>query len=161
MKEHVLPISGSVRQNINYKCSVVRQNINITIRSITTQDTSIGSWPNKENNVFKDALGVKGLGFKHHGNHPGNHGSHYGNHHGNYHDNHSNHHGNYHAEQLLFSCQCSKVSSCRVVRLSSCQVRFLGTLDMLNKFFLCPCSNLTVYRRKWQWFLVPCSFRGL
>ena len=85
----------------------------------------------------------------------------YGNHHGNYHDNHSNHHGNYHAEQLLFSCQCSKVSSCRVVRLSSCQVRFLGTLDMLNKFFLCPCSNLTVYRRKWQWFLVPCSFRGL
>ena len=23
---------------------------------------------NKENNVFKDALGVKGLGFKHHGN---------------------------------------------------------------------------------------------
>ena len=76
---------------------------------------------NKENNVFKDALGVKGLGFKHH--------------------------GNYHAEQLLFSCQCSKVSSCRVVRLSSCQVRFLGTLDMLNKFFLCPCSNLTVYRR--------------
>ena len=27
---------------------------------------------NKENNVFKDALGVKGLGFKHHGNHPGN-----------------------------------------------------------------------------------------
>ena len=33
---------------------------------------------NKENNVFKDALGVKGLGFKHHGNHPGNHGSHYG-----------------------------------------------------------------------------------
>ncbi len=65
---------------------------------------------NKENNVFKDALGVKGLGFKHHGNHPCNHGSHYGNHHGNYHDNHSNHHGNYHAEQLLFSCQCSKVS---------------------------------------------------
>ena len=57
---------------------------------------------NKENNVFKDALGVKGLGFKHHGNHPGNHGSHYGNHHGNYHDNHSNHHGSYHAEQLLF-----------------------------------------------------------
>ena len=44
---------------------------------------------NKENNVFKDALGVKGLGFKHHGNHPCNHGSHYGNHHGNYHDNHS------------------------------------------------------------------------
>ena len=70
---------------------------------------------NKENNVFKDALGVKGLGFKHHGNHPCNHGSHYGNHHGNYHDNHSNHHGNYHAERLLFSCQCSKVSSCRVV----------------------------------------------
>ena len=35
---------------------------------------------NKENNVFKDALGVKGLGFKRHGNHPGNHGSHYGNH---------------------------------------------------------------------------------
>ena len=51
---------------------------------------------NKENNVFKDALGVKGLRFKHHGNHPCNHGSHCGN----YHDNHSNHHGNYHAEQL-------------------------------------------------------------
>ena len=33
---------------------------------------------NKENNVFKDALGVKGLGFKLHGNH----GSHDGNHHG-------------------------------------------------------------------------------
>ena len=46
---------------------------------------------NKENNVFKDAIGVKGLGFKHYGNHPGNHGSHYGNHHGNYHDNHSYH----------------------------------------------------------------------
>ena len=76
-------------------------------------------WFNKENNVFKDALGVKGLGFKHHGNHPCNHGFHYGNHHGNYHDNHSNHRGNYHAEQLLFSCQCSQGSSCRVVRLSS------------------------------------------
>ena len=45
---------------------------------------------NKENNVFKDALGVKGLWSKHHGNHTCNHGSHYGNHHGNYHDNHSN-----------------------------------------------------------------------
>ena len=99
-----------------------------------------------------------------------NQGSHYGNHHGNYHDNHSNHHGNYHAEQLLFSCQCSKVSSCRVVRLSgcqvvklsSCQVRFLGTQDMLNKFlFLCPCSNLTVYRRKLQCFFynLSCEFR--
>ena len=79
-------------------------------------------WPNKENNVFKDALGVKGLGFKHHGNHPCNHGSHYGNHHGNYHDNHSNHHGSYHAEQLLFSCQFSKVSSCQVVRLCAYHV---------------------------------------
>ena len=37
----------------------------------------------------------------------------------NYHDNHSNHHGNYYAEQLLVSCQCSKVSSCRVVKLPS------------------------------------------
>ena len=27
-----------------------------------------------------------------------------------------------HAEQLLFSCLCSKVSSCQVVRLSNCQV---------------------------------------
>ena len=35
---------------------------------------------NKENNVFKDAIGVKALRF----NHRGNHGSHYGNHHGNY-----------------------------------------------------------------------------
>ena len=63
---------------------------------------------NKENNVFKDAIGVKGLRIKL-----------YGNHHGNYHDNHSYHRGNYHAEQLLFSCQCSKVSSCHVVRLSN------------------------------------------
>ena len=53
---------------------------------------------NKENNVFKYALGVKGLGFKHHGNHPCNHGSHYGNHHGNYHVN---------------------AQKCQVVRLSS------------------------------------------
>ena len=67
---------------------------------------------NKENNVFKDALGVKGVGLKQHGNHPGNHGYHHGNHLGNYHDNHSNHH----AEQLLFSCQCSK---CQVVMLSN------------------------------------------
>ena len=76
---------------------------------------------NKENNVFKDALGVKGLGFKHHGNHACTHGSHYGNHHGNYHDNHSNQHGSYHAEQLLFSCQFSKVSSCQVMCLSCLQ----------------------------------------
>ena len=55
---------------------------------------------NKENNVYKDAIGVKGLGVKHHGNHPGNHGYHYGN----YHDNHSYRRGNYHAELLLFSC---------------------------------------------------------
>ena len=90
---------------------------------------------NKENNVFKDALGVKGLGFKHHGNHPCNHGSHYGNHHGNYHDNHSNHHGNYNAEQLLFSCQFSKVSSCQVVKLTgSCQVVTFDPWDMLNNF---------------------------
>ena len=46
---------------------------------------------NKENNVFKDAIGVKGLGFKHRGNHHGNHGYHYGIHHGNYHDNQINH----------------------------------------------------------------------
>ena len=65
---------------------------------------------------------MKGLGFKHHGNDPCNHGSHYGNHHGNYHDNHSNHHGSYHAEQLLFSCQFSKVSSCQVVRLCAYHV---------------------------------------
>ena len=87
---------------------------------------------NKENNVFKDALGVKGLGFKHHGNHPCNHGSHYGNHHGNYHDNHSNHHGNYNAEQLLFSCQFSKVSSCQVVRLSSLIVGTVLKSSMLT-----------------------------
>ena len=82
----------------------------MTVFAILTIDNHGVFEQNKENNVFKDALGVKGLGFKHHGNHPCNHGSHYGNHHGNYHDNHSNHHGNYHAEQLLFSCQCSKVS---------------------------------------------------
>ena len=70
---------------------------------------------NKENNVFKDALSVKGLGFKLHGNHACNHGSHDGNHHGN----HRNHHGNYHVEQLLFSCRCSNVSSFQVVRLSN------------------------------------------
>merc|ERR1712001_645012 len=80
---------------------------------------------NKENNVFKDALGVKGLGFKHHGNHPCNHGSHYGNHH-------SNHHGNYNAEQLLFSCQFSKVSSCQVVRLSSLVVGTVLKSSMLT-----------------------------
>ena len=53
---------------------------------------------NKENNVFKDAIGVKGLRFKLYGNHHGNHGYHYGN----YHDNHGNHHGNhgkYHGNQ--------------------------------------------------------------
>ena len=77
---------------------------------------------NKENNVFKDALGVKGLGFKHNGNHPGYHGSHYG-----------NHHGNYHAEQLLFSCQCSKVSSCRVVKF--------------DRFFAHPLCAYHVYSR--------------
>ena len=89
----------------------------------------------KENNVFKDAIGVKGLGFKHHGNHPGNHGYHYGNHH----DNHSNHHGNYHAEQLLFSWQCPKVSRCWVVRLSSCQVVKFDHCDMLNNFCFHVC----------------------
>ena len=34
---------------------------------------------NKENNVFKDAIGVKGLRFKLHGNNYGNHDKHYGN----------------------------------------------------------------------------------
>ena len=59
-------------------------------------------------------------------------------------------------------CFHVNAQKCQVVGLSSCQVRFLGTWDMLNFFFYvhCPCSNLTVYRRKWQWFLVPCS-RGL
>ena len=55
-----------------------------------------------------------------------------------------------------------KLSGCQVVKLSSCQVLFLGTRDMLNKFlFLCSCSNLTVYRRKWQWFFytLSCEFR--
>ena len=36
---------------------------------------------NKENNVFKDGIGVKGLRFKLHGN---NYGNHHGNHHGNH-----------------------------------------------------------------------------
>ena len=98
------------------------------------------SMSNKENNVFKDALGVKGLGFKHHGNHPGNHGSHYGNNHGNYHDNHSNHHGNYPAEQLLFSCQCSKVSSCRVVKFDP----FLPTLYVPLYHVYSKASNLAI-----------------
>ena len=44
---------------------------------------------NKENNVFKDGIGVKGLRFKLHGNNHGNHLEHYGIHH----DNHGNHHG--------------------------------------------------------------------
>ena len=92
-------------------------------------------WSNKENNVFKDALGVKGLGFKHHGNHPCNHGSHYGNHHGNYHDNHSNHHGNYHAEQLLFSCQCSKVTL-SLSRSLALTLSHSLTIYMLNNFCL-------------------------
>ena len=46
---------------------------------------------NKENNVFKDGIGVKGLRFKLYGNNYGNHGKHYGNLYGNYHDNHGNH----------------------------------------------------------------------
>ena len=46
-----------------------------------------GSQLNKENNVFKDAIGVKGLRFKLHANNYGNHGKHYGNLYGNYHDN--------------------------------------------------------------------------
>ena len=60
------------------------------------------SWVNKENNVFKDGIGVKGLMFKLHGNNHSNHGKHYGNHHCNYHDNHGNHHsndGNQHSNQ--------------------------------------------------------------
>ena len=44
---------------------------------------------NKENNAFKDGIGVKGLRFKLHGNNHGNHLEHYGIHH----DNHGNHHG--------------------------------------------------------------------
>ena len=52
---------------------------------------------NKENNVFKDGIGVKGLRFMIHGNHHGNHGNH-GNHHGNPGNNYGNHghgkHGN-------------------------------------------------------------------
>ena len=47
---------------------------------------------NKENNVFKDGIGVKGLRFKLHGI---NHGKHYGNLFGNYHNNHGNHLGNH------------------------------------------------------------------
>ena len=42
-----------------------------------------GSQLNKENNVFKDGIGVKGLRFKLHGNN-----------HGNHHDNHGNHYSN-------------------------------------------------------------------
>ena len=53
---------------------------------------------NKENNVFKDRIGVIGLRFKHHGN---NHGKHYGNLYGNYHDNHGNHLGNHGLWTLL------------------------------------------------------------
>ena len=45
----------------------------------------------KENNVFKDGIGVKGLRFKRHGNNHGNLGKHYGKLYGNYHDNHGNH----------------------------------------------------------------------
>ena len=45
------------------------------------------STDNKENNVFKDGIGV---GLKFHGNNHGNHGKHYSNHH----DNHGNHHSN-------------------------------------------------------------------
>ena len=50
---------------------------------------------NKENIVFKDGIGVKGLRFKLHGNNQGNHGKHYGNHYGNYGSHHSNQ-GNHH-----------------------------------------------------------------
>ena len=40
---------------------------------------------NKENNVFKYGIGVKGLRFKLHGNNHGNHLEHYGIHHDNHH----------------------------------------------------------------------------
>ena len=80
------------------------------------------------------------------------------NHNGNYHDNHSNHNGNYHAEQLLFSCQSSKVSSCQVAKLPSSIPWDSGHAEQM---FLCLCSNLTVYRRKWQCFFytLSCEFR--
>ena len=63
-----------------------------------------------------------------------------------------------HAEQLLFSCQCSKVSSCQVVKLSSSIPWDSGHAEQM---FLCLCSNQTVYRRKWQWFFytLSCEFR--
>ena len=51
--------------------------------------TTYHFFENKENNVFKDGIGVKGLRFKLHGNNHGNHLEHYGIHH----DNHGNHHG--------------------------------------------------------------------
>ncbi len=53
---------------------------------------------NKENNIFKDEIGVKGLRFKLHGNNHGNHLKHYGNHHDN-HCNHYGNHGNHHNNQ--------------------------------------------------------------
>ena len=58
---------------------------------------------NKENNVFKDGIGVKGLRFKLHGNNHGNHGKHYGNHLGNYHGNHHSNQGNHGNHQLIIN----------------------------------------------------------
>ena len=40
----------------------------------------------------------------------------------------------------------------KVVRLSSSIPWDLRHAEQL--LFLCPCSNLTVYRRKWQWFFL-------
>ena len=49
---------------------------------------------NKENIVFTDGIGVKGLRFNFHGYHHGNHSNHYGNHRG-YHGNHQDIYGNH------------------------------------------------------------------
>ena len=59
-------------------------------------DCWFGDYVNKENKVFKDGIGVKGLRFKLHGNNHGSHGKHYCNLYANYHDNHGNHNGNHH-----------------------------------------------------------------
>ena len=59
---------------------ILKNGFCLAVRTVSPGMLSFSSFvvlisTNKENNVFKDALGVKGLGFKHHGNHPDNHGS--------------------------------------------------------------------------------------
>ena len=60
-------------------------------------------------------------------------------------------------------CFHVNAQKCQVVGLSGCQVAKFVPWDSghAEQMFLCLCSNLTVYRRKWQWFFytLSCEFR--